>query len=65
MPLLNANIRLKETWGRNVIHIAMWPYAYSLEGLPKQTQKGNDRRGNELSIIFFFPSKCFELRSHK
>lgn len=67
MPLLNANTGLKETWGRNVIHIAMWQYAYSLDGLPKQTQKGNDRRENELSVIFFFfsPSKCVELRSHK
>lgn len=54
MPLLNANTGLKETWGRNVIRIAMWQYAYSLDGLPKQTQKGNDRRENELSVIFFF-----------
>lgn len=37
MSPLNANIELKETWGRNVIDVAMWQYAYSLEGLQKQT----------------------------
>lgn len=52
MPLLNDNMELKETWGINVIHVATWQCAYSLQGLPKQTQKGNDHRGSEFSIFF-------------
>ena len=54
MPLLSANTELKETWGRNVIHVAMCQYACSLEGLPRQTQKGNDQTG-EVNSAFLFP----------